>query len=200
MNSLPPWKQHYEDELRRILEIPPLDNDAEGAKRIVRCLFKPALRVECWISIVERDSTAEMTIRAPITSVWSYIRAAQLPANESPPVWTDRGPQFLGAVEPNVSIERIDMGETATTWRAVMDDVDRRPFGADSDPNAVVLDGITIDVITWQPDAQRQFSTRGGSQLDRADARYTLLSALIETASQLAKWRQSQVGLEGARI
>ena len=176
----------YASALRTILEIPRLEVESSGATRVVRCLLKPSSHPECAISIVERGTAAEMTLRVPERSVWTLISARRGSPSVDP---------VTGWVKPAVSAERIEILEPIEDWRVAVADLERTQLPEGS---ACGIDGMGVDLVLWRPDVERSWETWFGP-FDERDPSHRLVRAILDTAVSLARWRQSLMGLQRAR-
>lgn len=178
----------YDDALRTILELPTLESESWGARRVVQCLFKPSFHPECAISLVERNGVSALTVRVPSCSIWSVVSARRgVPTNDPAADW----------VKPTLSTEHVAglPPEAAAAWQAAVDAI----AGARLPERATIgLDGMTVDVRLWSPSLRGAFSLWFG-ELDPADSRHRLVGAVLGTALRAARWERSAVALANVR-
>jgi hypothetical protein len=180
-----PATDPYDEALRTILQIPALADEASGAERVLRCLFKPSFHPECSISLVERDGAEQMTIRIPARSVWSLIQARAGSPTENP---------VTDWVKPPVSVEQVATRPPASL-RAAIDAVEQKPL---PEVPAFGIDGMSVDVVLWRQGFERSFSLWFG-RFDDGDERHRLVRSVLETAIDVARWGQSRTGLHAVR-
>lgn len=177
----------YAEALRHVFEMRPPAQEAAGADRLVRCLFKPSFDAECLISVIERDAAAELTLKAPDHSVWFCVSAHAGELTPDPD---------LDLKIPTLSVEQAVLPrKLAAAWRQTVDAVQRVPFPTDE---FIMLDGMTAEGVLWRPGSERSFDVAIGRS-SRAAGPQLLSLSLLDIAKRTARSERSVAALAGVR-
>jgi len=175
----------YEDALRRILDLPPLELEAAGALRVVRCVLMPSFHREGALTWIERDDASEVIVRIVQRPVAVHLAAVR---------GSEVGDPITAWIEPGVSTERLTIA--SRPMRAAIDEA----VAVTTTRSALGLDGMSVAVELGEPRRSAPVeSFRLWSGTDQHDPRHRMIVAMLDTALEHARWDASRDGLRDLR-